>query len=280
MRNKVTLVVLGALIAFSSRGGAKQLDEIQNDVDEVKRQVYELRRLTQTTADAVQAQGSSDGIRTTLADLNQTLEALRAEVGALRTQLQDLQGRQAALVDKIDLCARGAAAAPHATPAGDEGGGESGTAAGSTDGSAAAAAVVPAAGDVGEDQSAVRIQTLYQSAYGDFIKDNFDLALQGFSQLVATYPQSDLADNSLYWMGEIYRRQSKFPEAIQAYDRVLKEYPQGEKVPDAMVRKAYTLFDSHQPAQAVVLLHDVVERYPATEAARQAKEKLKSEGFE
>ena len=252
----VALLLLGA-----ASGGAKQLDEIQNDVDEVKRQVYELRRLAQATADAVQAQAGNEGIRTTLADLNQTIEALRTEVGALRTKLQDLDGRQAALLEKLDACVRaGSGAAP---PAAAEG---------------APAVVAPPAGN--DDQAQIRAQTLYQNAYGDYIKDNDDLALQGFTELVSTYPLSDLADNALYWTGEIYRRQTKLPEAIAAYDRVIKEYPEGEKVPDAMVRKAYTLFDSHQPAQGVVLLHEVVERYPATEAARQAKEKLKSEGLE
>ena len=86
-----------------------------------------------------------------------------------------------------------------------------------------------------------RAEQLYRSSYGDYIRDNFDLAIEGFQQLLGRYPRGDLADNAQYWIGESYYRQGRIREATQAFERVIDEYPEGDKVADAMVRKAFIL---------------------------------------
>ncbi|HEV8661106.1 MAG TPA: hypothetical protein VGS96_21090, partial [Thermoanaerobaculia bacterium] len=55
---------------------------------------------------------------------------------------------------------------------------------------------------------------LYQSAYRDYQRANFDLAIAGFTDFIKQNPNSDLADNAAYWIGESLFSQKKSQEAI------------------------------------------------------------------
>ncbi len=57
----------------------------------------------------------------------------------------------------------------------------------------------------------------YQAAYRDYQRGNFDLAIEGFRDFLATSPQSDLADNAAYWVGESLFSQKKYRDAIEQF---------------------------------------------------------------
>ncbi len=50
------------------------------------------------------------------------------------------------------------------------------------------------------------------------LKDSqFDQAIAAFQQFLTTYPDSSLADNAQYWLGEAYYVNKSFPEALAAF---------------------------------------------------------------
>jgi TolA-binding protein len=51
---------------------------------------------------------------------------------------------------------------------------------------------------------------VYNMAYSDYRKGNFELAIDGFKMYREQFPESPLADNSLYWIGECYFSQRKY----------------------------------------------------------------------
>jgi tol-pal system protein YbgF len=133
----------------------------------------------------------------------------------------------------------------------------------------------PAASPGGAVPSA---ENLYQTAYADFSKGNYALAISGFEEYANRFPQSDLADNALYWIGECYFSQGNYAVAIEAFDRMLEHYPDSDRAPAANLKKGLAYLNQNMTRQAIVQLRYVVEHYADTDEARVARDKLASLG--
>jgi tol-pal system protein YbgF len=121
-------------------------------------------------------------------------------------------------------------------------------------------------------------QELYNSAYADFSRGNFDLAVSGFEEYAQRFPDSDVADNALYWIGECRFSQGKFQDAVASYDRMLERYPRSDRAAAANLKKGLAFLETNQVGQAVVQLRYVVSTYPNSDEARIARDRLASLG--
>lgn len=121
---------------------------------------------------------------------------------------------------------------------------------------------------------------LYDTAYADYTKARYALAIQGFQEYLTTYPNTDLSDNAEYWIGESHYAQKKYREAIADFDQLLKDWPKSDKAPAALLKKGYALLELGQKAESVVSLQYVIHEYPSSEEARLARARLKSIGVE
>jgi tol-pal system protein YbgF len=121
---------------------------------------------------------------------------------------------------------------------------------------------------------------LYDTAYGDYTKGRYALAIQGFQEYLDAYPGTTLSDNAQYWIGESHYAQRKFKESIDDFDKLLKTWPKSGKAAAALLKKGYALLEMNQKAEAVVQLQYVVNEYPVSEEARLARGRLKSLGIE
>jgi tol-pal system protein YbgF len=115
---------------------------------------------------------------------------------------------------------------------------------------------------------------LYSQAYADYARGNYDLAMQGFSAYLAAYPDTDFADNAQYWIGECLYGKKQYADAIEAWNTLLRDYGSSDKVPDARVKKGMALERLGRRSQALVEYRYVVDRYPTSQAARIARERL------
>ena len=120
----------------------------------------------------------------------------------------------------------------------------------------------------------------YQAAYRDYQRGNFDLAIAGFRDFIARNPNSDLADNAAYWVGESLFSQKKYREAIEQFDSVVTTYPKSDKVPGALLKKGYAYISLGEKAQGIVQLQYVVHEHPNTQEASLARQRLKQLGIE
>jgi tol-pal system protein YbgF len=121
---------------------------------------------------------------------------------------------------------------------------------------------------------------IYQSAYRDFQRGNYDLAIEGFTEFIEANPDSDLADNAAYWIGESYFSQRKFKEAIQQFDEVVSRYPRSDRIAAALLKKGLAYIELGQRAQGVVQLQYVVHEHPTTQEASLARERLRAMGID
>lgn len=120
----------------------------------------------------------------------------------------------------------------------------------------------------------------YQSAYRDYQRGNFDLAIEGFREFLTASATSDLADNASYWIGESLFSQKKYREAIEEFDAVVNRYPKSDKVPGALLKKGYAYLNVGERAQGVVQLQYVVHEHPKSQEASLARQRLRQLGIE
>jgi tol-pal system protein YbgF len=114
----------------------------------------------------------------------------------------------------------------------------------------------------------------YRQAMNDYNSGNFDLALAGFQNYLAIFPETSQADKAQYWAGECYYAKKDFPKAIDAFSKVIKSYPKSDKVAGAKLKIGYSYLNEKNTAKAKEYLNKVVKEYPGTKEAQLAKEKL------
>lgn len=197
-----------------------------------------------------------------LIELSQRIDALQAEVRSLRGQgeetengVQALRRQQRDLYADLDrriaaLEGRGSASAAVAPGAA---------------GAATAASVPP--GDAAPQAYGRAFDALKQSRYGE--------AIAGFEAFLRDWPAHDLADNAQYWLGEAHYVNRDYEKAIAAFTAVGAQWPDSSKAGDALLKLGYAQLELRRTAAGRRTLEDVVARFPGTEAARLAAERLR-----
>lgn len=117
---------------------------------------------------------------------------------------------------------------------------------------------------------------LYELSYQDLVKRNYAQAREGFAQYVRLLPAGELADDSQYWIGESYYAEQRYEDAASAYESLLDNYPQTDRAPAAMLKLGFSLLELGQKTAGKNGLDSLVNRYPRSNEAGIAKERLNS----
>ena len=119
---------------------------------------------------------------------------------------------------------------------------------------------------------------LYNNALRDYNAGKNDLATQEFSDYIRFYPSTDLAGNAYFYLAEINFKQGNYQGAVKNYDQVLQNFPTGNKAASSDLKKAFSLIELGQKDDGVAELRHVIQRYPRTNEALQARERLRKLG--
>jgi tol-pal system protein YbgF len=136
-------------------------------------------------------------------------------------------------------------------------------------------APAPAGGFGSTGSASASEQTLYTQAFDALKTSNYPGAIGGFQTFLSSYPQSEMADNAQYWLGEAYYVTRDYERAGAAFRAVGEKWPNSRKAADALVKLGFTQFETKRFADARVTLNDVITRYPDSDAARLAADRLK-----
>jgi tol-pal system protein YbgF len=115
---------------------------------------------------------------------------------------------------------------------------------------------------------------MFNQAYSDFVQGKFDLAIREFNAFIDTYPGGDQAADALLYLGDSYLKQSKQPQAIIAFTRVINNYSETMKVASALYKRAKIELDMKETQNAIDDLKSIVDKYPQSQEAEDAKAKL------
>jgi tol-pal system protein YbgF len=259
----LTALIAAALPAF---GVNKEMIQLQTQVQQLQEQMTAMQRsfdermgvmnnLVERDADAVnkvaaavnllqttlqKQQGDSAGhvdqLSGQIQSLNDSLDELKARLAKVSKQLEDMQAN-----------AQSAAASTATQQANQQ---------------AMASAPPP--------------DVLYNNALRDYNGAKNDLAVGEFSDYIKFYPNTDLAGNCYYYIGEIQYRQGNYQQAAQNYDQVLQNFPTGSKVASAQLKKGFALIELGQKDDGIQQLRHVIQRYPKSPEALQARERLRT----
>lgn len=194
-----------------------------------------------------------------LVELSRRVDVLEAQLRALRGSVEETQNSSAGLVkqqrdlytdlDKRLVALEGAAQAAAA--------------------SAAAAAAASGGAPAGQTDQAAYNRALDALKAGDYAQ-----AINVLRGFTTDYPASALQDNAQYWLGEAYYVTRDYDKAAAAFKSVGERWPESRKLPDALLKLGYTQYEQKQTRAARTTLQQVVTRFPDTEAAKLAQERL------
>lgn len=244
------------------------IDNLRGQLTELQRQVSYLQLQGSSKQEVAELQATiqqqTDRLLKTEADMRVDLGNLSGQLGQLQGQLEDTNYRIAQLSQQIAAASQDLKAVRTATAPSDP-----------AAGAAPGATLAPAGQATTTDP-----ETLYQTAYSDYLRGAYDLALLGFRQYLDAYPETDLADNAVYWIGECFYRQQRYREAIVEYDRVLANWPRSDKTASAMLKKGYAQIESGSRSDGVAGLQRVIQTFPNSDEANLARQKLQSVGVD
>ena len=116
----------------------------------------------------------------------------------------------------------------------------------------------------------------YEAAWRLLDKKDYKAAITRFKDFLKKYPKSNLANNAQYWIGESHYALREFDQAIIEFDAVRRKYPQGEKVPAALLKQGFAFAELGEKINARLVLQEVAEKYPNSPEAAKAKLRLKA----
>jgi tol-pal system protein YbgF len=117
--------------------------------------------------------------------------------------------------------------------------------------------------------------TLYAQGKKAFDGEDFGGARGAFETLLKKFPRSDQADNAQFWIGETYYRENWYEKAILEYQKVIENYPNGNKVPAALLKQGMAFTELGDKENARLIFKDLIDRFPRSTESKIAVQKLK-----
>lgn len=255
---KSILVASFLLLALQARAGLFDDDVARQRIDALQTQVNEL------------SQRGEDASRNQL-DFTNQLESLRADIAKMRGQIDELNYNLEAAQKRqkdfyIDLDSRLRRLEGGKTE-GAEGANGTNVSVEGAEG-AAAPAPMPAVDPANEGKD-------YEAALVALKGSRFKEALTAFSAFIKNYPKSTQQPSAYFWSGYIYSQLKDNAKAADMYGKVAANWPTDPRAPDALAEQAGALDAIGDKAGARKVREQLVAKFPASDAARQARAALK-----
>jgi tol-pal system protein YbgF len=116
---------------------------------------------------------------------------------------------------------------------------------------------------------------LFDRAFKDMASGDYSLAILGFKEYVKTFPETHLTDDAQFWIGECHYRQQDYATAAAEYARVEESYADSDKMASALYKLGRCHGELGETARAREYFEQTVARFPNTQEAELASEKLK-----
>ena len=194
--------------------------------------------------------------------LQQQVRKLRNDVEVLNHEIKRLKKRQQALLEDIDrrvsVLERGGVTAKEPSTKGKQT---------TKSASRVSAKRLPASNSKVEYKQ-------YDVAFNLMRQGFYTRAAKAFRQFIAKYPDSTLAGNAQYWLGEANYHVRNFKKALIEFRKVIDTYPRNRKVGAAWLKIGYSYYEIGDLKRSRQVLTEVIRRYPNTANAKSAQVRL------
>lgn len=269
---RVVVILFGcALMATPAFPVSKEIVQLQTQVQALQDQMMQMRQSFDERMGVMKnlVEQSTDNVNkvaNAVNELNQTIQKshqdeggradqLSGQIQALHDSVDELKARMTKVGQQLDAIQNAQQNITTPTPG-----------------------MPGAAGPTGAANQAPPADMLYNNALRDYNGGNYQLASQEFADYLKYYPNTDLAGNAQFYLGDVAYRQGNFEEAVKAYDAVIEQYPDGNKAAAAQLKKGYAFLELGNRQAGVRELNALITRYPRSIEASQAKDRLKKLG--
>ncbi|MBT8370917.1 MAG: tol-pal system protein YbgF [Deltaproteobacteria bacterium] len=132
--------------------------------------------------------------------------------------------------------------------------------------------IIPA----GKTKAPLSEDEVYRLAKQAFDQGDSDVARKKFQELIVKFPKSERADNAQFWIGEIYYREKWYEKAILEYQKVIENYPKGNKVPASLLKQGLAFLNLGDKNNSRLILEELIRKHPKSNEAKIARDKVKS----
>jgi TolA-binding protein len=224
-----------------------ELRQVETQVAAARQDVANLQKSVDDLN--LQQGGSTSKMR---ADLTSILTDLQGQISRLHSEIDETQHRLGQLNQKLDrLDQRKIVVSPADS-----------SAPGTT---APGIKIVPG----------LDLEHLFGQAREDFIRGRYDLAYQGFKAIYEKDDAGNWRQQSLYWMAECLWRGEKPERAIDLYQRVAREFPEGSQKCAAWLKLGLIYDQQPDVAKRNEVLNQLIAGCPQSNEAARAREILK-----
>ena len=119
-------------------------------------------------------------------------------------------------------------------------------------------------------------RTEFDAALGELREGRYPEAVAAWRRFLNAHPNSGLAGDAQYWLGEAYYLSRDYNAAKEAFIALGLNHPQSARLPDALLKLGYIYGEQGDAARARDVLQKLVQVYPNTQAASLAERRLQS----
>jgi tol-pal system protein YbgF len=249
---------------------------MEQSMDTVNKMTGTMMGLQKTVQDMQASSGARlDTMSTQIQGISDNLQETLARMGKLNQQLADAQNA----IHGIDAKLAGNAPSPTASAPPPPGTNAAPGVASVPGGLPPGPGAPPTTAANLPPGSAPSADLLYSNGLRDLNGKKYDLAAQEFSDYLKYYATTDLASNAQFYLGEIFFAQQQYDQAIDAYGKVIENFPKSFKLAPAHLKRGLALINLGEKTSGVTELRMVVKTYPGTDEERRAKAKLQELGL-
>ena len=115
---------------------------------------------------------------------------------------------------------------------------------------------------------------LYQNAFELLRQSKHSEAVKVFTEQIKEFPYGDYADDANYWIAESKYVNRDLSGSKKFFKVILDDYKQSPRLPDAMLKIAYIEQEQGNMIEARLLLQEVLQYHPRSNAAISARNRL------
>ncbi len=133
---------------------------------------------------------------------------------------------------------------------------------------------VPAPAEVRVRSGKSEVLSIYQGALDQYRNRRYAQALAEFDRLLQKAPFSEWSDNAQYWKGECYYGTSKYRQALTEFAKVFA-FRKTEKADDAQLKIARCHLALGERDRALEAFRKLLDEYPDSEYVPTARKEMK-----
>jgi tol-pal system protein YbgF len=116
-------------------------------------------------------------------------------------------------------------------------------------------------------------QAVYDQGYSLYHQNRYLEAETAFQRFLQAWGESELADNALFWIGASRLARGEADTALAAFREVTSRYPEGNKVPDALLKIAEISERAGDLEGATTAYRQILTFHPDSAAASIARDR-------